>query len=354
MFANKREVFGIQLLVLNMGVCSKCDANIKNESVACDLCGTIFCKTCSRLTSTEMRALELTSRTLRFYCNDCAKRVEKCDGIFASDLEALLDCIAVKIQTVFEEKMVGVLDAVTELQAQIMAIKEENKNIAGVLVHSPVPGALGSQHKGSQVLKHKKNIHHQEDEHRNGKMRHKSEQTLQGGKTDSRTMDRIAAGTPNGSGANPTHGNSFRGQEEEQGEFTEVQRRRKRKKTTKVGTAENVASEGDIGEFEAKGQNSSEGKKIWLFISRAKDHVSEEIVRRYVSGKLNSSDGGDVVVKHLETKLKIKDNRCFLVGVDPIAKEKVYGNEFWPKGIRFDRFNFRRGQHFLESRESAA
>lgn len=89
-------------------------------------------------------------------------------------------------------------------------------------------------------------------------------------------------------------------------------------------------------------------KKLWLFITRVPDSVEEEDVRKYVAEKTGSED---VSVKQLETILSKKDNRSFMIGMSVQQKDSVYKAEFWPKGIHFERFDFRRGQKFLDNRQ---
>jgi hypothetical protein len=35
--------------------------------------------------------------------------------------------------------------------------------------------------------------------------------------------------------------------------------------------------------------------------------------------------------------------------IQPAYKEAVYDKNFWPRGIRYSRFDFRKGEHFLDS-----
>ena len=88
-------------------------------------------------------------------------------------------------------------------------------------------------------------------------------------------------------------------------------------------------------------------KKIWLFVSRARDHVTEEIVEQYLKNKINEPNT-KVEIKELPTKNTTKDSKCFMVGLDYSLKEVAYTPDFWPKEINVSRFNFIRGRHFLE------
>lgn len=69
-----------------MSPCSHCDNNARTFS--CDRCHKLFCDTCSALTSSEIRCLELKKRTLVFYCKECLGTE---GGDQASLLERMLD-----------------------------------------------------------------------------------------------------------------------------------------------------------------------------------------------------------------------------------------------------------------------
>lgn len=128
-------------------------------------------------------------------------------------------------------------------------------------------------------------------------------------------------------------------------------RRPKQKPMVGTGTGSESNNGGQMGEFKAANQKSEEDKKIWLFISRAKQEVTEDTVRNYIANK-SKTDITHVDVKLLKTRTKKADNNCFLIGVKQILKDEVYREDFWPKGIHYQRFNFRIGQHFLEKNQT--
>lgn len=86
--------------------------------------------------------------------------------------------------------------------------------------------------------------------------------------------------------------------------------------------------------------------KLWLFISRCKQHVTEKMIMDYTTAKTNSSD---ISVKLLETRPMHNNKKSFMVGFNAEERDKVYTNSFWPAGVRFERFDFYRGGHFLRN-----
>lgn len=80
------------------GVCEKCKTSCifrevrKDESkkdnqelfgFPCDCCKKVFCKNCSNISSTEIRALILTTRILPFWCAECIKAIK--DAVMLAD-----------------------------------------------------------------------------------------------------------------------------------------------------------------------------------------------------------------------------------------------------------------------------
>ena len=99
-------------------------------------------------------------------------------------------------------------------------------------------------------------------------------------------------------------------------------------------------------EFEGR-QEPTKTKKIWICITKAKYTVTEDSKNRHYKKATTKED--EISVKQIKTYYQIKDNNCFLVGVDPSLIKAVYDANFWPRGVGFDRFNFYKGKHFLDN-----
>lgn len=92
-------------------------------------------------------------------------------------------------------------------------------------------------------------------------------------------------------------------------------------------------------------------KKIWLFITKIRDHVTEEIVEKYIANKTGKTSD-TIEVKLLQTKNDKPNNKSFIVGVSLDLKEDIYKEKFWPVGVTYSRFNFARGKHLLNKKEN--
>lgn len=106
-----------------------------------------------------------------------------------------------------------------------------------------------------------------------------------------------------------------------------------------IGSAINNDSDDSSNFF--VGQSEKKNKKVWLFLSRIKDHVSEDMIKEYIKRKSDLNDE-DVTVKHIPTNydVKRKDCKCFQVGVKFELKDIVYQSDYWPARVAFTRFKF--------------
>lgn len=124
--------------------------------------------------------------------------------------------------------------------------------------------------------------------------------------------------------------------DENQQDFQVVTRRKRRHN---MGNGE--------GNKDFHGKNENNNKKIWMFVSRVPDSVTEENIEKYIKEHTKSDN---VCIKKLKTQNVRKDNQSFMIGVEPHLKELVYEPNFWPKRILYNRFNFKLGQHFLKEK----
>ena len=117
------------------------------------------------------------------------------------------------------------------------------------------------------------------------------------------------------------------------------------KNTKKKHTKVFVGTKQDKGELQLS--SKSKDSKIWIFLSKVNDSVTEEVVKRYVSANANTSDD-DITVKQCNPKEQRSKKKRFMVGVNQQLKDKIYDVNFWPVGIVFERFNFAKGKNFLK------
>lgn len=82
----------------------------------------------------------------------------------------------------------------------------------------------------------------------------------------------------------------------------------------------------------------SRPSRMWVYVGRADESVTEAKVDEYIRKKCEVSNTSDLVVKTLMTKGR---SPSFQVGIHPRYYETLLKDEFWPSGILVRRFNFR-------------
>lgn len=110
----------------------------------------------------------------------------------------------------------------------------------------------------------------------------------------------------------------------------------KQRRNIHIGTGEISEEDSFIGRNE-------KDKKIWIFISRVPDKVSEQDVTKYIKKKANIEQNEDLVVKHVPTRVEKErsNSKCFQVGIRYDLMDTVYNHEFWPANVAYERFKFK-------------
>ncbi|KAL3281394.1 hypothetical protein HHI36_004604 [Cryptolaemus montrouzieri] len=117
--------------------------------------------------------------------------------------------------------------------------------------------------------------------------------------------------------------------------FPPVPERQEKKIKCQIGTSKEMSV--STGEFQGRRMKEKRG---WIFLSRVKDTVTEDIIKQHIVQRLNLNSKEEVIVQNIETYHKVKDNKCFQIGVSFQFKDTVYENSFWPTGVLFSRYNF--------------
>lgn len=139
----------------------------------------------------------------------------------------------------------------------------------------------------------------------------------------------------------PAKGNVSLDEEEP---FQSITSRRKRNREPKVHGEAEITKEDEVNGF--MGKEPAE-KKIWLFVGRVKDHVTEKIIQNFLKRKTNAETTTNIHVEEIDTYKQTKDNKCFKVGLNYNLLETAYTSTFWPRGVTVERFNFRKEERYL-------
>lgn len=107
--------------------------------------------------------------------------------------------------------------------------------------------------------------------------------------------------------------------------------------TRKTGTTRKVSVTKGTAPTDAGDLFKARPSKIWLYVGRAEQTVTEAEVTDYIVKKCSVTDKSEVEVKKLDF---IGRSSAFQVGVDTKYQDSVNNPEFWPAGIIVRRFKF--------------
>lgn len=134
-----------------------------------------------------------------------------------------------------------------------------------------------------------------------------------------------------------------RGREKSTDQQRKILQKRRGNSNRQTGTRDE-----ENGDFQAL-KPLNKNKKIWLFLSKVKNTVTVDTIQTYILKNIGAPPTSSVSIKLCEVKKPNPDHLSFMIGVDPEFKDTVYRENFWPSGVRFERFNFGLGRNFLEA-----
>lgn len=122
--------------------CKECKLDSQGaKGYRCDLCNKTFCMACigSKLTATELRALDLVKRCLTFHCEECKVFIrDSYAGVSISDTDThpvagdRLDEFAADLRGIFRDEIKGLYSGISEMQ---VLIKNEKNDLANMLTN---------------------------------------------------------------------------------------------------------------------------------------------------------------------------------------------------------------------------
>ncbi|KAG5880158.1 hypothetical protein JTB14_036916 [Gonioctena quinquepunctata] len=90
--------------------------------------------------------------------------------------------------------------------------------------------------------------------------------------------------------------------------------------------------------------------KAWLYIYRVKPQITTAKITNYIKEKLSMEETGDeVIVKELTSYNT--SNKCFMIGAPFDHKNDLYQQNFWPSGVGYRQFDFRRYSQYRSEQE---
>lgn len=371
---------------VNYKVCNNKNLEPKQFYV-CDKCSRVQCKTCSEVSSTEIRVLELNKRKLKYYCPECCEDSDKtlqqnkhlveenarlknqlCELTNITKKLEHLEHTFNKSQKTYTQALTEINQNISELksnqhnehkhlQNQIKVLRDSNVDLVNLLTNNKdnLIWNTESIRKESQpgpsitltpATNNDQNI--TQDDGVTKKKTYKSALTanlsltpvFNTRVTPTTVIDNNLQKSTNRIDSSSSHllpatDNNTKDQSKNFEGFREVRRRRMQ---LKVGNGE--------GDNIFHGREGNANRKIWLFISRVPDSISDDNIKQYIEKRTSSSD---IYIKKLPTLNARQDNQSFMVGVDPEFQNAVYDPSFWPKKVIYGRFDFKMGRRFLDN-----
>lgn len=338
-----------------MVFCQECNTDSHQaRGYTCDLCKKMFCTACvsSKITVTEVRALDLTKRYLTFYCNECKIFVQRA---FSEDKtpKGGSDNFSACFDKLFNDKMEQLFNKMSDMQGEILALKNEKEDLSKMLTNymayhmfpqnsSSVPKPeLNKSSLGSKVqqkrdakstavsnnvtnkaplntdknitLQPDKDITPRPDEPSDGKL---TKQTVEG-TDDADGQWRTVSGTKMGS----------------------------RTKLAKSGTQNaRVVTFGTAKMQDRASKIVGAVRRRWIYVGKIRGlDVAVEDVKHYMG---DDAAGNLIEVKKLDCK---GQNSAFSIGVpNDELYGKIFSPDYWPEGVCIREFNIKR--NFLDRR----
>lgn len=376
--------------------CVKCKVVLSTEELAkkikCDQCNARLCQACSGLRETEIRVMQLNKRLLKLNCDVCElnvhNKLKKLEENVIKRLANMQDNFMILLNSLKKDLNEGL----TQTKAEVVILRESNIELVNLLTNKDnrqVP--LACSHIMDLSPPVSKKISAAKPSHTNGTTsrtlnprRNIQPPYLTSSKTsyaetaskhihnDNSTLN-LSSQLPNSQVTNSSNGSDSHITDNELNSLPNVVNQNFNDNTTQQISANtekeyqtvtrrrrriNVGSGNGDGKFIGKNENN---RKIWLFITRVPDVVGENDIRNYIKTQIktvNSSEetpiDHDVEVKMLNTNNTRPNNQSFMIGVEPEFQEEVYKPSFWPRKIGYERFDFRRGQHFLRNMQESS
>lgn len=89
---------------------------------------------------------------------------------------------------------------------------------------------------------------------------------------------------------------------------------------------------------ENNGKFKGASPKVWMFISRVTRDVNDEDIKTYLKTR-TGDDEENIIVRELNPQSN--GLKCYMVAADFRHKDEFYQPSFWPKGVGYQRFDFK-------------
>ncbi|CAH0558757.1 unnamed protein product [Brassicogethes aeneus] len=295
-----------------MSTCSKCVKTWSSKELFnCDDCRSVNCISCSGLTATELKVMELKKKTKLFRCGECT-----------ANTYTKKDVNELKLKIEYLEKEISMLKE--QVSDKNIIISDKTKIIT-----------LQEEKLGKNQFKHeiqKTNIKKSDKEtitqpHQKEDNNKKENFTETQNKTNKGNLYSTITKTSYEELANAQATKTSQLININNDILLENKTTKKTIKKKKINYGSN--------KVDRKFQGTP--KKIWLFISRVNKDVSKNDIIEFLTDKPNLREREFIVE---EVQVNRTETKCFKVGADYDLLEVIYKPDFWPNGIGYSRYYF--------------
>ncbi|CAH0560626.1 unnamed protein product [Brassicogethes aeneus] len=286
-----------------MGTCSKCSKSFK-ELYVCEDCKSAHCTTCSELTATEQRVMELKKKTLIFRCGDCSFTTIDLNLCKVQIEHLKKEILLLKDQILDKTTIINDKMKIITLQEEKLVNKQQEHNNQKTITKKKEKSS--SQSHQDPLINENREIQ-------------PNAEKLYSTATKSSYKDIIDA------------------QKTKMNELININKDTHKEKKLAQKTSELKK----ISYGSNKSGNKFQGtpKKVWLFISRVNKDVVKEDITQFLNDKDNLKEREFIIE---EVEVNRKTTKCFKIGADYDLLEEIYKPDFWPSGIGYSRYYFSR------------
>ena len=297
--------------------CANCSLSELDKLVACDECAKVECQTCTGLSTTELRCVQLKKRTITYECENCKKTNRMVS-------EVKLQEILTNIFKDQEKARAEMLNAMEDLRREISEIKSTHIKQATTITKDRAI-RVSNQTGDTQQIK-TNNINANKPSH---------SKTFKKGVESSVGSDHTTYAELVSVQAKKTHDIININKESDKVDILEEQHKDPTWQTPKYHRAR---KEKIVGKAKADSilVCANEIKMAWFAIGRIKPNITEDAIKDYTKTLVPKDDSAIDVKKIYESE----HSQTIRLGVNYIYKDTIADANSWPQGLTISRFGF--------------
>lgn len=121
-----------------MPSCVQCKrTEAESTLVSCDNCGSKYCQDCSSLTATEIRAIAVKTRVIRFFCQNCSSSLSSPTASSCATQDGFAGVNSTAIRESIADLLGPLCDRISTLETEIKILKTANTELIELITNKP-------------------------------------------------------------------------------------------------------------------------------------------------------------------------------------------------------------------------